>query len=88
MRKLILALAAAGAVLTVATPAMAREGCGRGWHRADNGRCYRNNVRRVVVAPRGGRVWVTGRYYQGRGYWNGRGWYQHRRAHRGGWRYY
>lgn len=86
MRKLILGLVAASAAVT-AVPAMARQGCGPGGHRGPYGHC-RANRGPAYVAPVPGVRLVIGNYYHGRGYWDGRRYYQHRRAWRGGWRYY
>jgi len=57
----------------------ARQGCGAGFHRNFRGRCVPNARARVV--------WVTGRYYPGRGYWSGTRWYHHRYRWHNGWRY-
>jgi hypothetical protein len=64
--------------IAAASPAAARQGCGRGFHRAPNGMC-RPNMRQ--------QMWVVGRYYPGRGYWDGRRWWRHRYRYRNGWRY-
>ena len=39
--------------------ASAAEGCGRGFHRGENGRCYPNRGDAVVVAPGGPAVVVV-----------------------------
>lgn len=88
MKNLLAAALLAGAATlgatVAATPAEARDGCGRGAHRGPAGYC-RPNVNRAYVAP--GRL-VIGRYYGNRGYWDGRRYWQHRYRHRsGGWRY-
>jgi hypothetical protein len=62
-----------------ASTAEARQGCGVGFHRTIRGRCVPNRGRRVV--------WVSGRYYPGRGYWYGGRWYHHRYRWHHGWRY-
>ena len=78
--KTLIALAAAAAVSTVAaSPAAARQGCGRGFHRAFNGVCVPNRGTRVV--------YVVGRYYPGRGYWYNNRWYRHRVRWHNSWRY-
>jgi hypothetical protein len=86
MKKLLgLALAATitvGGAFNLASPAIARDGCGAGFHRGPAGYC-RPNVRRgaFVVAPR------VGIFYPGRGYWTGRAYRPHRYRYRGYWRY-
>jgi hypothetical protein len=85
MRKLILTLAAAGSVLAIATPALAREGCGRGFHRGYYGRCVPNGPRYVQRGPEV-RL-VIGNYYHGRGYWDGRRYWRERYRYNNGWRY-
>ncbi len=86
MRKLILTLAAAGSVLAVATPAFAREGCGRGYHRGWRDRCVPNDGPRYAARGPDVRL-VIGNYYTGRGYWDGRRYWQRRERWNGGWRY-
>ena len=84
MKKVIVASLALGAVLAAATPALAREGCGPGFHRGPYGHCRPNHDRdRVVVAPR------VGIYYADRGYWDGHRYWQHRYHDHdhGDWRY-
>jgi hypothetical protein len=82
--KKILAIAlAAGAALTLVSPADAREGCGRGFHRGPYGHCRPNRGTAVAVAP----GLIVGNFYTGRGYWDGRRYYQHRYRQRNGWRY-
>lgn len=78
--KAVAALCLASAVaMAAASPVDARQGCGRGFHRAPNGMCRPN---------RGTQVWVVGRFYPGRGYWYNNRWYQHRyRDRHYGWRY-
>lgn len=86
--KLTLALAAgvAGLALT-ATPAAARDGCGKGYHRGPYGHCRPNW--RDNRYHRGGPVLIVGNYYRGHGYWDGRRYWRERyRDHdRGDWRY-
>jgi len=79
--KAIAAIGLASAfALAAASPADARQGCGRGFHRTPYGRCVPN---------RGGQqVWVVGRYYAGHGYWYNNRWYRHRYRDRDrAWRY-
>lgn len=78
-------LAIAGTAVT-ATAAEARQGCGPRAER-HHGRCV--PIRGHDRWDRGdrSRVWVVGRYYDGRGYWDGRRWYQNRYRHHNGWRY-
>ena len=82
--KLFLAAVAAAATLTVASPAMARDGCGRDFHRGPAGHCRPNVGRGAVI---GGPRIVIGNFYQGRGYWDGRRYWQQRYRHHNGWRY-
>lgn len=89
MRKILLAVAAAGTMLAFAPAADARDGCGRGMHRWHN-RCVPNDR---------GPGWnngynngpqvrlVIGNYYNGRGYWDGRRYWQKRYRYNNGWRY-
>ena len=86
MRKIILALVAAGTALGVAPPALAREGCGPGFHRGPYGHCQPNRRPGYVVRGPAVRL-VIGNYYHGRGYWDGRRYYQHRERWHNGWRY-
>ena len=85
MKKLILAALAAGVTLSAVAPAMAADGCGRGYHRGPRGGCHPNGgPGRVVVAP----GLVIGNFYRGQGYWDGhRYWHNRYRDHHGGWRY-
>ena len=89
MRKLLMASVLAGATALVATPALAAEGCGGGFHRTPGGRCVPNRVVArpgvAVVAP--GVALRVGGFYPGRGYWDGRRYYKTRYRYRGGWRY-
>ncbi|MDB5679768.1 hypothetical protein [Sphingomonas bacterium] len=87
MRKMLLSLLAAGTVLATAAPALARDGCGRDFHRGGNGRCYPNRGPAPVVVGAPGVRLVIGNYYPNRGYWDGRRYYQRREHWRGGWRY-
>jgi hypothetical protein len=78
--KTLFALGAAAIVATAAaSPAQAREGCGRGFHRAMNGMCRPNRGTEMR--------WIEGRYYSGYGYrWHNR-WYQRRHRRHGVWIY-
>jgi hypothetical protein len=89
MRKILLSLLAAGTALAVATPALARDNCGRGYHRGWHDRCVPNGPRNAGPRyDRGPAVrLVIGNFYQGRGYWDGRRYYQNRYRHNNGWRY-
>ena len=60
MRKMLLSLLAVGTTLAVATPALARDNCGRGYHRIYKGRCVPNRYSypvarsmKIVVPPCG-----------------------------------
>lgn len=85
MRNMLIALAAAGSTLAIATPALARQGCGPGFHRGYYGRCIVN--RGPMYRPAPGVRLVIGNYYGGRGYWDGRRYWQHRYRYNNGWRY-
>jgi len=84
--KMILALAAAGTMLVAATSAMARDGCGRGFHRGWHDRCVPNRGPGYYAGGPNVRL-VIGNYYPNRGYWDGRRYWQHRERWRGNWRY-
>ncbi|MDE1915513.1 MAG: hypothetical protein KGJ57_10805 [Sphingomonadales bacterium] len=94
IRTYLLAAMASGLVaMAVASPAQAREGCGRGWHRGPAGHC-RPNVPPphhgrpgVAIGVPGGPALVIGRFYPGRGYWDGRRYWHHRERWHGRWRY-
>jgi hypothetical protein len=78
--KTLMALGLASVITaTAVVPVQAREGCGRGFHRARNGMCRPNRDNR--------QVFVVGRYYSGRGYWWQNRWYQHRHRRNGVWIY-
>lgn len=78
--KLLLALSAATIVATASpTPAMAREGCGPGFHRGPYGHCRANRGTQMR--------WMEGHYYQGQGYWHQNQWYHQRHRHHGAWVY-
>jgi hypothetical protein len=82
MKKLALALFAAGVSLAVASPAAARTRCGRGWHSGWHNHCVRNwNAHRSHVVLR------VGTYYHGHGWWDGHRYWQHRERWHGHWRY-
>ena len=86
MKNYFLAAAALGAVLAASSPALARDGCGRGEHRGPYGHCrpnYGPGPGPVVVAP----GLVIGSFYPHRGYWDGHRYYMHREHWNGGWRY-
>ena len=72
MRTLLLATLAGVTALCATTPAVARQGCGVGFHRGAYGRCVANRV---------------GYFYRGYGYWDGRRYWQRRYRWRNGWRY-
>ncbi|HEY6047510.1 MAG TPA: hypothetical protein VIV07_00495 [Sphingomicrobium sp.] len=78
--KTLIALGAAAIIATAAaSPAMAREGCGRGYHRAWNGMCRANRGTPMR--------YIEGHYYPGQGYWYQNRWYHNRRMRRGVWIY-
>jgi hypothetical protein len=84
MIKKILALAlVAGTTVALASPADARDGCGRGFHRGPYGHCRPNRGDVVRVAP----GLVIGNFYAGRGYWDGRRYWQRRERWHNRWRY-
>jgi hypothetical protein len=80
MKTLLLATAAIGSLLAVATPADARQGCGPGGHRGYYGHCRANRGHDRVVLR-------VGTYYPGQGYWDGNRYWQHRYRWHHGWRY-
>lgn len=82
MKKLALAVLAAGVALATTSPAAAREHCGRGWHRGAYGHCVRN-----WNPPRSHVVLRVGTFYPGHGYWDGHRYWQHREHRHGHWRY-
>ena len=78
--KTLMSIAAASVLAIVATsPAMAREGCGQGFHRAGNGMCRPNRDTQMR--------WIEGHYYAGHGYRYQNRWYQHRHRRNGVWIY-
>jgi hypothetical protein len=77
--KLLIATGAAVAAMALASPAVAREGCGAGFHRAPNGMCRPD---RGTQARR-----IEGRYYAGQGYWHQSRWYHRRHRQNGVWIY-
>lgn len=80
MRALIaIGAATIAATAVTSTPAVAREGCGRDFHRAWNGMCRPNRGTRER--------WIEGHYYAGQGYWWHNRWYHHRRRQNGVWIY-
>jgi hypothetical protein len=85
MKKIFVAALATSAALMVATPAMARDGCGRDAHRGPAGHCRPDRGGGAVVVTPGGRV--IGNYYNGRGYWDGNRYWKQRYRARNGWRY-
>jgi hypothetical protein len=84
MRTLIALAAAAVVVSSGSSPALARQGCGPGFHRAYNGMCRANRDTRMQMRQV---RWTEGRYYAGRGYWWHNRWYQHRHRRNGVWIY-
>ena len=82
MRRFLLAGLAVGALLSSTTPAMARQGCGLGFHRGPYGGCRPN--RGPGYGP--GRP-AIGVFYPGRGYWYRDRYWAHRYRWRNGWRY-
>ena len=83
IRNILLGAVAVGTMLTLAAPAQAREGCGRGEHRGPHGRCLPANA----WTRAGHHAWVEGRFYRGHGYWHGGRWWQHRDRDHDNWRY-
>jgi hypothetical protein len=78
--KTLIALGAAAVIASAAaSPAVAREGCGRDFHRTPNGMCRPN---RGTEAR-----WIEGRYYHGQGYWHQNRWYHRRHRENGVWIY-
>ena len=81
--KSLLTIALAVGTIGFAAPAVARQGCGGGFHRGPYGHC-RPNAGTAVIYP--GRP-VIGVYYPNRGYWHGGRYWERRYHHNGGWRY-
>jgi hypothetical protein len=70
------------------SPALARQGCGAGFHRAPNGMCRPNRDNRYNRYDRMRHMaYVEGHYYGGHGYWYHNRWYQHRHRRNGVWIY-
>jgi hypothetical protein len=87
MKKFLIGAALIGTVLTVAAPAQARDGCGRGMFRGPHGHCHPDRGGWDRGGP-GRNAWVNGTFYPGHGWWSDGRWYQHRdRDQRHGWRY-
>jgi hypothetical protein len=87
MKNLLLAALATGAMLTLAAPASARDGCGPRFHSRPNGRCVPNRGPAYRPGYRPGPTLIIGNYYHGRGYWDGRRYWHNRYRYRNGWRY-
>lgn len=83
MKRVFAIALAAGVAVAAVAPAIAADGCGRGFHRGPYGHCRPNRDHGPVVA-RGPAIGV---FYSGRGYWDGRRYWQHRERHHDGWRY-
>ncbi|WP_082222313.1 GCG_CRPN prefix-to-repeats domain-containing protein [Mesorhizobium loti] len=83
MRKIILGIAAASAMLALTPAAYAAQGCGVGWHRGPYGRCHPNRGP-VLIVPGGP---VVGVFYPHRGWWDGHRYWANRHHWHGGWRY-
>jgi len=95
MRKtLILTLAGVASLVAFSAPAVARDGCGDGWHRDGYGDCRPNHDNRRFYRSRDAYYYdrsyypEMGRFYDGRGYWNGDGYYWNRRWDGRGYRYW
>jgi hypothetical protein len=95
MRKaLILTLAGAASIMAFAPPAVARDGCGDGWHRNRYGECVPNYNNRRFYRSRDAYYYdrdfypEVGRFYRGRGYWSGDRYFMNRRWDGRGWRYW
>ena len=85
MKKIIALALAAGVTLAAAAPAVAADGCGRGFHRGPHGRCWPNG--RGPAFVRGpGTTLIIGNHY-GQGWWDGHRYWHDRYQDRGGWRY-
>ena len=82
MKKIMLGVLTAGAVLTVVSSAQAAGGCGPGAHRGPYGGCRANFGHGAFVAGP-----ALGVFYPGRGYWDGHRYWANRYAWHGGWRY-
>lgn len=85
MKRIVAFALAAGVAVSAISPAVAREGCGPGFHRGPHGGCRPDRgPDRIVVAPGG---LVVGNFYDGRGYWDGHRYRERRERWHGGWRY-
>jgi hypothetical protein len=84
MKKILAFALAAGVAVTAFSPALAADGCGRGFHRGPGGHCRPDRGRDVVAIAPG---LVIGNFYGGRGYWDGHRYWQHRDRWHNGWRY-
>jgi hypothetical protein len=74
--KSLIALGLASVIATAAaSPAMAREGCGEGFHRTAYGTCRPNKGTQAR--------WMEGHYYRGHGYYYQNRWYKHRHRRNG-----
>lgn len=82
MKRAFLMMAAAATLAASATPALARQGCGIGFHRDYYGYCVPNRGRRVIVERP-----VIGVYYHGRGWWDGHHYWRYRYRWHHAWRY-
>ncbi len=83
MKRIIIAALAAGVALSAVSPAVAADGCGRGYHRGPHGRCHPNGGVGVAIAP----GLVIGNFYRGQGYWDGHRYWHNRYRDHNGWRY-
>ena len=83
MKKIIAAALAAGVALSTMSPAVAADGCGRGYHRGPRGGCRPNEGVGVAIAP----GLVIGNFYRGHGYWDGHRYWHNRYRDHNGWRY-
>jgi hypothetical protein len=81
--KMIFAIALAAGAIVAISPAVARQGCGPGFHRGPYGHCRPNRGDRVVL-PGG---LVIGNFYAGRGYWDGHRYWHRRERWHDRWRY-
>jgi hypothetical protein len=82
MRKILSAGIAVVGLFASGSPALARQGCGVGFHRGSYSGCRPN--RGPGYARRGP---VVGVFYPGRGYWYGNRYWRERYRWHGGWRY-
>ena len=83
MKKILTFALVVAAVAGTGSSAIARDGCGPGWHPGPYGHhCFRNTGTEAVILTPAIGVFVTGH-----GYWDGHRYWWHRERWHGAWRY-